>query len=133
MGKFRNVILCDDIRDEMGNKKSLMGVYSGDILVQNFPAAVQIAFYVDYVPAEDEAGEIPVQFRITQDGAEIAKAQIQAKIDKGPTVTLIIPKGVASFDKASTLGLYGKVYDEPEVMLLTKRILLISGSSPTAT
>jgi hypothetical protein len=38
VGKFYNVILCDDIREEIGNKKSLMGIFGGDVLVPRFPA-----------------------------------------------------------------------------------------------
>jgi hypothetical protein len=32
------VIYCDDIRNETGNKHSLMGVYHGNLVVNSFPA-----------------------------------------------------------------------------------------------
>ena len=31
-------VLCDDIRSELGNKYSLMGIYPKNIVIQNFPA-----------------------------------------------------------------------------------------------
>ncbi|MDY6954284.1 MAG: hypothetical protein SWE60_22490 [Thermodesulfobacteriota bacterium] len=32
------LILCDDVREETGNKYSLMGVYGADLVFANFPA-----------------------------------------------------------------------------------------------
>ncbi len=36
--RFLTATYCDDIRNEVGNKLSLMGCYQGDLLVQSFPA-----------------------------------------------------------------------------------------------
>jgi hypothetical protein len=35
-----SVIYCDDIRNEVGNKQSWMGIYSGDLVVQQMPAVM---------------------------------------------------------------------------------------------
>jgi hypothetical protein len=40
MSRYINTIFCDDIRQEMGNKQSLMGVYQSDLLVPNIPATL---------------------------------------------------------------------------------------------
>jgi len=55
VGTFRNVVVCEDVRDEVGNKRSLMGVFSGDITVQQFPAIVQLAVYLEYAPDKDDS------------------------------------------------------------------------------
>jgi hypothetical protein len=34
------VLYCDDIREELGNKYSLMGVYASDLLVPELPAVI---------------------------------------------------------------------------------------------
>jgi hypothetical protein len=34
------VVFCDDVRQEIGNKQSLIGVYSGDLLVKHLPAVL---------------------------------------------------------------------------------------------
>ena len=39
--KFAFSHFCDDIRQEVGNKISLMGMYSGVLQVEAFPAAIQ--------------------------------------------------------------------------------------------
>jgi hypothetical protein len=44
-----NIIFCDDIREEVGNKMSLMGIYSDKILVPSLPISFKsfniIAFF----------------------------------------------------------------------------------------
>lgn len=37
---FSYLLVCDDVRHEVGNKPSYMGVYTGDILVEKFPFTV---------------------------------------------------------------------------------------------
>lgn len=38
--RYVAVYFCDDVRQEVGNKFSLMGCYSGDLLVEKLPAAL---------------------------------------------------------------------------------------------
>lgn len=38
MERLVETIFCDDIRHEVGNKRSLIGVYSGQLLVSTMPA-----------------------------------------------------------------------------------------------
>ena len=45
--EVRNAILCEDIRHEIGNKNSLIGVFGGDILVAELPARIRVAVYYD--------------------------------------------------------------------------------------
>lgn len=50
MGKIAKdefVVLCDDIREETGNKRSLMGVYSDNLILKNVPATLpKICLYI---------------------------------------------------------------------------------------
>lgn len=40
MSKFVHTIWCDDIRQEVGNKPSFMGVYTGGIVIDQLPAVL---------------------------------------------------------------------------------------------
>jgi hypothetical protein len=40
MGRYLHTVFCDDIRLEMGNKQSLMGIYSAQLLVHEFPTVL---------------------------------------------------------------------------------------------
>ncbi len=52
-------LFCDDVRSEVGNKLSLMGVYGQDLLLQEFPATLPklCAVMLLDVPAGTEARE----------------------------------------------------------------------------
>ena len=95
-GTFRNASMCEDIREEIGNKKSLMGVFSGDVLVPRFPARFRVAFYAEYLPAL--GGEHEVRLSIEIGAAEAATAQVRVNTAPGQPATLVIPQGVAQFD-----------------------------------
>lgn len=45
--KIRNALICDDVRQEVNGKHFLIGVYSGDILVPEFPAALALSAYLE--------------------------------------------------------------------------------------
>jgi len=52
------VIYCDDIRYEIGNKVSFMGVYSADLFVSEFPAILpKLCIHVGVVTPFDEPFE----------------------------------------------------------------------------
>lgn len=43
-------IFCDDIREEVGNKRSLMGIYQSDMFIQSMPALLpRLCFYINFV------------------------------------------------------------------------------------
>ena len=120
--KIKNVILCEDIREEIGNKKSLMGVLGGDIVVATIPAAIQVAVYFEYLPDDDETDSFALKFRLWQDDVEIATGEMQAPLQIGKTVTLIVPRGVVLFEKEGTLRITASVRDGKEFQILSKKV-----------
>lgn len=40
MNRFAHAIYCDDIRQEVGNKTSLIGIYKGKMFVPSFPIVI---------------------------------------------------------------------------------------------
>lgn len=57
----QTVIVCDDIRREDNGKSILIGVYNASILVQQFPYALGIAFWLQGMPSDGGAGKIGVK------------------------------------------------------------------------
>lgn len=41
-----HIIMCDDVRRELGNKMSLMGFYSGDIILNKLPSNLKSLVFV---------------------------------------------------------------------------------------
>jgi hypothetical protein len=121
--KFRNAILCEDIRDEVGGKNSLMGVFSGDIVVPSFPAQVNVAFFLQYFADDSDGAHISAKLRLMQDDLEMVNFIMEADRPLGQTATFILPRGVAALDKAGTLRILISVNGAPEEEVLRKQIL----------
>jgi hypothetical protein len=103
-GMFTNAIICEDVRDEVGNKKSLMGVFSGDIVVAEFPAIVRIAFYAEYI-LDVNAGPHELSFSIEVGGEEAASGRISIDNIRDRVATLIVPQGLATIAEPCDIAL----------------------------
>lgn len=121
---FFNVVLCEDIRDEIGNKKSLMGVLAGDVSVPSFPASIQLALFFQYFPKEDDADEISIVVRFVDDRTEMMRAKTAKTARHQGNITVGIPKGVATFEKETTFRIFASVNDGPEQEILTKKVMI---------
>jgi hypothetical protein len=75
--RIGNVILCEDVRQEMLGKHSLLGVISGDILVPVFEDYIKIAVYVELLAVElgEKEAELTIQY------LDKMLAKISAKFD----------------------------------------------------
>jgi hypothetical protein len=122
IGNFRAVILCEDIRDEVGNKKSLMGVMTGDILVPAFPATLQIALFMEYRPSVPNELNASFEFRLLQNDLEIVKAGMSATIPAGQAANLVLPRALMTVEKEVTFRIRASVNNGPEEEIVSKRI-----------
>jgi hypothetical protein len=78
--RVAHCIFCDDIRYEMGNKMSLMGMYSGDILLPSPPPAIlpKLAFAVWVISdIDDPPAHIAISV-LMPDKTEIFKMESDA-------------------------------------------------------
>jgi hypothetical protein len=120
--RFRSVIVCDDIREEIGNKKSLMGILAGDILTASMPANVQIAFYIDYLPTDD--GNDQISFQLLQDETEIAKGRLEVDAKRTRHASLIVPKALIRFEHECTFRMLASINGGETMELLRKQVSL---------
>ena len=119
--KFRNIILCDDIREETHNKKSLMGVFGGDVVVAAMPATINIAVYAEYDKGDDLISNF--ELRLVQDETEIAKASLRFDPQTPATVlSLVLPRAMVIFEKDCVFKIVASVDGSPEVEILSKRV-----------
>jgi hypothetical protein len=134
VGKFRNVIVCEDIRDEVGGKRSLMGVFPGDIVAPAFPARLQISVYIEYVGDEGESGELSLGFRFLMNDIEVAKGIGIIPLLPNHVGLLIVPKGIISTPNPAAFRILVSLNDGPDEELISKKILQGDVTSlPTAT
>lgn len=71
---FMETIYCDDVRSEIGNKVSYMGIYGPNILLKEFPAVLSklCAVMSLHLPADTQAET--VTFSLYKDDAEIGRS-----------------------------------------------------------
>jgi hypothetical protein len=60
-GRITNVLICEDIRQEVSNQNTLVGVYAGDVVVKEFPASIRIAIYAEYVIVTQAAHDVHIR------------------------------------------------------------------------
>lgn len=59
--KFTGVLLCDDVRKEMSGKEILIGVYSGDVVVQSYPTTLFASVWAEF----EVEGDAPKQIEFS--------------------------------------------------------------------
>lgn len=116
LGTFRNTSLCEDIRDEIGNKKSLMGVFSGDILVSEFPARLRVAFYIEYIP-HSGTSEHELSLLLAVGSQETITIQVLINTPADQVATLVVPQALALIEAPCELTLSAVCNEEKEVIL----------------
>ena len=74
-----NVVLCDDIRKENNAKDILIGVYSGDILVEKFPINLLLALWVQFKTKGKGVAERELRV-IDEDGKMIVSGEFGVQV-----------------------------------------------------
>jgi hypothetical protein len=121
-GRFRSAILCEDIRDEVGNKKSLMGVIGGDILVPSFPSTIKFALFLEYLPSADDRDQVSAEFRLMQNDLEIARGKFEAAIQPHQSANFILPPGLVVFETGADFRMLIAINGRPEEEILRKKV-----------
>jgi hypothetical protein len=76
MARFVSVIYCDDIRNEVGNKQSFIGVYRTNLYVPKFPAALPKLCVVISVQTNKNEPFTSLKYRLLNIDAQIAEAVV---------------------------------------------------------
>lgn len=89
-----HIILCDDVRNELGNKISIMGVYLREVIVNKIPAVLPKLALV--ILLEDIIKPFEhVKTKISLPGAESINLDLHAprNLQKGSNNTMVIAIG----------------------------------------
>src|SRR4051812_32332837 len=85
--RIRNAVLCEDVRQEKSNKFILIGVFPGDILVEDVPASVPLDVYIDAIALEP-IGSIFLKLSGPGEGSAIIGINYHASLEEGSTETV---------------------------------------------
>lgn len=119
--KFGNAILCEFISRGAGNKHSLINVFSGDVIVSEFPATMMIAVYIEYTPDPTDPQEVSLHVYIGDDLA----ANVPVKIKPSPSsnVATIVFQGMGvKIPKETSLRVTASAPGYKTMTVLSKRI-----------
>jgi hypothetical protein len=120
--RFQNAILCEDVRYEVGNKKSLIGTFAGNIIVSEFPAAIQLAVYLEYTPKTVGKDE-KVDLEMWQDDVKIGSATIIVNAKNNDNATLILPRAIVPFKKEGAFRVTASIDGGQSFEVLTKQLI----------
>lgn len=118
---FPTVLLCDYVSKDVYNKDNAIGIYSGDIIVGDFPARMRLSLYVIGVAHED--GDHHIQLSFSLGGDEIAKAELDVKTtaEHGQS-SFAIQNFELSVIENTELQIFAQVDNEKRSLLLAKKI-----------
>ena len=118
--KFGNVMLCDYVAKGDSNKFVLVNTYSGDIVVQHFPAAIPFGLYCEYLP--DKIGKIDIMLKIKIGSTIIAEAVVSIEVfDINPQV-IVLSNFVSQFEDSNTIEILASSEEFKNTIVLSKKV-----------
>lgn len=119
--KIGSAVLCSYISRGQNGKVSLIDVYGGDILVNEFPARLTLAVYGEIFPDPETPQTLDIEF--LHDGVSKAKGQLAMDAYGPGEVALVLIEGVsAHFEKAGDFKVQISATGYSPVTLVRKQI-----------
>lgn len=78
--KLGNVVLCEYFVQGLGNKHTLINVYSGDIVVAEMPAKMRLALYIEYEAMAEDAFSVRLEVLMSKE----VQARFRFDVESGP-------------------------------------------------
>ncbi len=128
--QFPTVILCDHLTQDVQNKHSAIGIYSGDISVSRMPADLRLSLFLIFIPHTD--GENTVELEFSFDEASAAKGVANISVTKANApVPMMFPQMDFNVTKNTNFRIYATVAGGERELLLDKKIY-IDGASESS-
>ena len=123
--RFGNVILCEHAVKGENNKHTLVGIFSGDVIVSAFPARLFFGLYIEHFA---ELNDPPIYLEIRLEGAAFAGLDLEPTQTKpGAPAIIMIPMFELGADKPITLDVISIENrgspSQTEHVVLSKRII----------
>ena len=98
--EIQNALLCEDLRPEQNGKWTILGAFSGDIVVPSLPTNIKLTAYIEIFLNKKYRGNI--HFRMLLDGAECMK--ISGKMEGNLGYSAIpLPQFIVGIPKPGSL------------------------------
>jgi len=118
-------IFCDDVRQEISGKFILIGVYSGDMNVNNGPATVPLSIWIEMtgLSAGHQNLDFVARKQVGLQRTEIARMHVGIEVND-PKLPVALPlQGLGvSIDSDCLVSLYVTCEGEPERLAGTLKV-----------
>lgn len=123
---FKNAILCEEIRQEKSNKFILIGVFSGDIVVEKFPAQLGLSAYIEAIVSKPGQSSVWLRLSGPGEGEALIEAVLETtKADEAATLPL--PRMDVSMTCEGTFRLSASEDQDTWVSLIEKEVIQRDG------
>lgn len=126
--KIGNVIMCEYIVEGVNNKHTLINTYAGDILVNEIPAQIPIAFYMEFIPTVSRTEHL--KMRILVGGTEAVGGIAQVEFEAGRPAILVISMGLLRVEKPTSLRVFIQSGEERPIKVLERKISANASVNP---
>jgi hypothetical protein len=120
--KLGNVIVCEHIVQGLNNKHTLINIYSGDILLQEFPANLLLGFYTEFLPSD--SGNASLELSISLGKKEVIRGEAEVKFEKGKPALLVLPATPFKIENACKMRVMVAVNGDKPICIVQKSISL---------
>lgn len=109
--KVEAAILCDDVRTEINGKPFLIGVYLKGIVVQGFPANINVCIWIQF--SATELGSYVGEIRLAnKDNHILLHGQFTVEVKELGSTVLSFPKGAIALGSEGEYQLQWKYGDK---------------------
>lgn len=84
-----NVVLCEFVAGGENNKHVLVNAFSGDIVVGDLPARINLGLYLEFVPDRDLENEL-IELTVYLDRVAIVSVPVNVRFAKKSAPSLIV-------------------------------------------
>lgn len=132
MSKIRvaNALACEFTAEGVRNKHTAVNIYTGDILVNAFPAQIAMAFYIELMP--DFTGTPMGKVSIMFGNALLASLEAQFTFQQRNPNILLLPQAMVKMPKAGKVRIVVEIEGQKPFTALSKSIRLMPDPLPTA-
>jgi hypothetical protein len=126
--KSSTVIACEYIAQGVHGKHTLVNLYSGDILVKEFPVAVLLSFYVE-LHFSGTGGKTLLRLDVLLGGKPHVGLQAEIVLEPNKPGLILVPQTAFMFEKKTEIKILATVDDARATTLMRKTIS--QGEIPT--
>jgi hypothetical protein len=119
--KSGKAIVCEYVAQGSHGKHTLVNAYSGDILVQDLPAAIPLAFFIE-LEFEGAGGNSQLKVNVLLGGKSKAQAEAEIQVESGKPGILVLQQAAFQIDGATDIKVTMSMDGARAITLVRKTI-----------